>query len=45
VNAAINIKVAGGQSETLNGSGGKRKTSVKEGSVLGWHQQAKDHFN
>ena len=30
VNAAINIKVAGGQSETLNGRGGKRKTSVKE---------------
>ncbi|ELR99999.1 hypothetical protein GLO73106DRAFT_00038530, partial [Gloeocapsa sp. PCC 73106] len=26
VNAAINIKVAGGQSETLNGRGGKRKT-------------------
>jgi hypothetical protein len=30
VNAAINIKVAGGQSETLNGRVGKRKTSVKE---------------
>jgi putative transposase len=30
VNAAINIKVAGGQSETLNGRGGKRKTTVKE---------------
>jgi len=30
VNAAVNIKVAGGHSETLNGSGGKRKTSVKE---------------
>ncbi|WP_293077630.1 hypothetical protein [Okeania sp. SIO3B5] len=28
-NAAINILVAGGQSETLNGRGGKRKTSVK----------------
>ena len=30
VNAAVNIKVAGGHSETLNGRGGKRKTSVKE---------------
>jgi putative transposase len=31
INAAINIKVAGGQSETSkNGRGGKRKTSVKE---------------
>jgi putative transposase len=30
VNAAINIKVAGGQSETKNGRGGRRKTSVKE---------------
>jgi len=29
-NAAINIKVAGGQSETLNGRGGQHKTSVKE---------------
>ena len=29
INAAINIKVAGGHSETLNGRGGKRKpTSV-----------------
>ncbi|NES03365.1 MAG: transposase [Okeania sp. SIO2F4] len=28
-NAAINILVAGGQSETLNGRGGKRKTRVK----------------
>ena len=28
-NAAINILVAGGQSETLNGRGGKRKTTVK----------------
>ena len=28
-NAAINILVAGGQSETKNGRGGKRKTSVK----------------
>ena len=28
-NAAINILVAGGQSETLNGRGGKHKTSVK----------------
>ena len=26
VNAAINIKVAGGQSETQNGRGGKRQT-------------------
>ncbi|MDJ0528269.1 MAG: RNA-guided endonuclease TnpB family protein, partial [Microcystis sp. M53600_WE12] len=32
VNAAINIKVAGGQSETLNGRVGKCKTSVKEAS-------------
>ena len=30
VNAAVNIKVAGGHSETLNGRVGKRKTSVKE---------------
>jgi len=29
VNAAINIKVAGGQSETLNGRGGRRKTTAK----------------
>ena len=29
INAAINIKVAGGQSETKNGRGVKRKTSVK----------------
>ncbi len=28
-NAAINILVAGGQSETLNGRGGKHKTTVK----------------
>ncbi|WP_293157623.1 zinc ribbon domain-containing protein [Okeania sp. SIO2C9] len=28
-NAAINILVAGGQSETLNGRGGKRKTTAK----------------
>ncbi len=28
-NAAINILVAGGQSETRNGRGGKRKTTVK----------------
>lgn len=27
--AAVNILVAGGQSETLNGRGGKHKTSVK----------------
>ncbi|MDY7002626.1 MAG: RNA-guided endonuclease TnpB family protein [Cyanobacteriota bacterium] len=32
-NAAINILVAGGQSETLNGRGGKRKTSVKVAAV------------
>jgi transposase len=30
VNAAINIKVAGGLSDTQNGRGGKRQTSVKE---------------
>jgi transposase, IS605 OrfB family, central region len=29
VNAAINIKVAGGHSETLNGRGGRRKTTSK----------------
>ncbi len=29
VNAAINIKVAGGLSETLNGRGGRRKTTSK----------------
>ncbi|MGB7709143.1 MAG: RNA-guided endonuclease TnpB family protein [Microcoleus sp.] len=29
VNAAINIKVAGGHSETLNGRGGRRKTTAK----------------
>ncbi|NEO57821.1 MAG: hypothetical protein F6K54_35070 [Okeania sp. SIO3B5] len=28
-NAAINILVAGGQSETLNGRGGERKTTAK----------------
>ncbi|NES08011.1 MAG: transposase [Okeania sp. SIO2F4] len=28
-NAAINILVAGGHSETLNGRGGKRKTTAK----------------
>ncbi len=30
INAATNIKVAGGHSETENGRGGKHKTSVKE---------------
>ena len=30
INAAANIKVAGGHSETQNGRGGKRKTSIKE---------------
>jgi putative transposase len=30
INAAVNIKVAGGHSETQNGRGGKRKTSAKE---------------
>ncbi|NCS06288.1 MAG: transposase, partial [Microcystis aeruginosa G13-07] len=29
VNAAVNIKVAGGHSETLNGRRGKRKTTAK----------------
>lgn len=29
VNAAINIKVAGGLSETVNGRGGRRKTTAK----------------
>jgi len=29
VNAAINILVAGGQSETLNGRGGQRQTTAK----------------
>lgn len=29
INAAVNIKVAGGLSETLNGCGGSRKTTVK----------------
>ena len=29
INAAVNIKVAGGQSETLNGRVGKRKTTAK----------------
>jgi putative transposase len=29
INAAVNILVAGGQSETLNGRGGKRKTALK----------------
>ena len=32
-NAAINILVAGGQSETLNGRGGKRKTTAKAAAV------------
>ena len=29
INAAVNIKVAGGQSETKNGRGGRRKTTNK----------------
>jgi len=33
INAAINIKVAGGQSETQNGRGGGHKTSVKEAAA------------
>ena len=33
-NAAINILVAGGQSETLNGRGGKRKTTASGSSSL-----------
>jgi putative transposase len=33
VNAAINIKVAGGQSETQNGCGDKHKTTVKVAAV------------
>ena len=33
VNAAKNIRVAGGQSETINGRGGRRKTSVKEAAA------------
>ena len=32
-NAAINILVAGGQSETLNGRGGQRETTVKAAAV------------
>ncbi len=32
-NAAINILVAGGQSDTLNGRGGKRKTTAKEAAA------------
>ncbi len=41
VNAAVNIKVAGGHSETLNGRVGKRKTSVKEAAsrVASIHQK------
>ncbi len=33
LNAAINILVAGGQSETLNGRGGKQKTTVEVAAV------------
>ncbi|WP_293079865.1 hypothetical protein [Okeania sp. SIO3B5] len=42
-NAAINILVAGGQSETLNGRGGKLKTTVKvaAASVSGALRSAK----
>ncbi|WP_208099185.1 zinc ribbon domain-containing protein [Nostoc sp. 106C] len=29
INAAVNIKAAGGHSEAQNGSGGKRQTTVK----------------
>ncbi len=35
VNAAINIKVAGGYSETQNGRGGKRQTTVKVSELSG----------
>ncbi len=42
-NAAINILVAGGQSETLNGRGGKHKTSVKVAAACetSTHRRAK----
>ncbi len=33
INAAKNILVAGGHSETLNGRGGRRKTSVKKAAA------------
>ncbi|WP_338041653.1 zinc ribbon domain-containing protein [Lyngbya aestuarii] len=33
-NAAVNILVAGGHSETLNGRGGKRQTFVKEAAAV-----------
>ncbi|WP_237396927.1 transposase [Okeania sp. KiyG1] len=44
-NAAINILVAGGQSETLNGRGGKRKTSVKVAAASVSGSYAKQNVN
>ncbi|GGA34608.1 transposase [Okeania sp. KiyG1] len=44
-NAAINILVAGGQSETKNGRGGKRKTSVKVAAVCVSGSYAKQNVN
>ncbi len=42
-NAAINILVAGGHSETKNGRGGKRETTAKEAAPCeaSTHQRAK----
>ena len=44
VNAAVNIKVAGGHSETLNGRVGKRKTSVKEAASREASTPFSDHL-
>jgi putative transposase len=44
VNAAVNIKVAGGHSETLNGRRGKRKTSVKEAASREASTPFSDHL-
>ncbi|WP_202224806.1 RNA-guided endonuclease TnpB family protein [Okeania sp. KiyG1] len=44
-NAAINILVAGGQSETLNGRGGKRKTTAKVAAACVSDSYAKQNVN
>ncbi|GFZ95458.1 hypothetical protein CYANOKiyG1_06520 [Okeania sp. KiyG1] len=44
-NAAINILVAGGQSETKNGRGGKRKTTAKVAAACVSGSYAKQNVN
>ncbi|NEO52185.1 MAG: transposase [Okeania sp. SIO3B5] len=44
-NAAINILVAGGQSETQNGRGGKRKTTAKVAAACVSDSYAKQNVN